>query len=409
MSGKKLAKIFSAAGTIEPSDCVEQGAEMETVYQPGLEGVVAAVTSISDIEPKDGNLVYRGYDIHELAQHSSFEEVVFLLLVGRLPAPEELKHFSAELTANRELPKGLISLFHNLPRGTHPMDMLHAAVAFLGAADPEARDLTSDASFRKAIRTISKLPTAIAMSWRMLHGQHPISPMRRLSHTQNFLYMLSGYCPDEDGVAALDRMFILYAEHESDVSSFTARVAASSFTDYPSAIAAAVGSLKGRLHGGESEQAMLQLERARQAGGIEAWLSEAIRNRQRIAGFAHPLYEEGDACAKIMKQVSSELGEKTGDLSWHSICEHLEDYMLRETGLRPIIDFYAGPILAVLGMPPDLGTPIFAAGRIAGWSAHVIEQLDNNRIMRPRFEYRGPRNLSYAPLSTREVKPVPNT
>lgn len=377
---------------------------MGALYSPGLEGIVTAITSISDIEPEQGSLAYRGYDIHELAEQSTFEEVAFLLLYGRLPKPEEMKSFSNDLALNRDLPKELIELFNHLPPHTHPMDMLHAAVAFFGAVDLEARDLSGDALFRKVTRTIAKLPTMIAMGWRIAHKQEPISPLRQLTHTQNFLYMLSGYGPDADAVTALDRLLILYAEHESDVSSFTARVAASSFTDYHSAITAAIASLKGRLHGGESEQAMRMLQSISRADRAEEWIKDALRKKHHIMGFGHPVYKHGNACAEIMKSVSRELGEKTGDLSWHSLCETIEGIMLREQDLCHNIDFYAGPVLSLLSIPAELCTPIFAAGRIAGWSAHVIEQFDNNRLIRPRFEYRGPKHLSYSPFAARNNK-----
>ena len=374
---------------------------MGALHLPGLEGVIAATTTISDIEPEQGNLAYRGYDIHALAAESTYEEVAYLLLYGKLPDAEELEKFTNDLAKNRELPRELIEIFKHIPPKAHPMDILRTALAFLGAVDPEANNHANEAVFRKAIRTIAKLPAAIATSYRISQHQEPISPMRQLSHAQNFLYMLSGYGPDEDAVNALDKVLILYAEHEADVSSFTARVAASSFTDYHSAITAAIGSLKGKLHGGANEQAMKMLQNIKEVDSAEEWVKDALAKKERIMGFGHRVYKNGDARARIMKQLSRALAEQIGDMKWHNLCEKIEEIVLREKGLHHNLDFYSGPILYMLGIPVELCTPIFAAGRIAGWSAHIIEQLNNNRLMRPRFEYNGPKNLKYMPIESR--------
>lgn len=374
---------------------------MNTEYRPGLEGVVAAVTSISDIEPEQGNLTYRGYDIYDLAKRSAFEEVVFLLLYGRLPDAKELGSFSNELVKNRDIPKELTEMFRRMPSKAHPMDLLRTAVSYVGAVDPEAHDHTREAVFRKAVRTISKLPTVIATSYRVSQRQKPINPMRQLTHAQNFLYMLSGYGPDEDANKALDTVLVLYAEHDSDVSTFTSRVAASSLTDYCSAITAAIGSLKGRLHGTANELAMRMLQSIKKADHAEEWVKDALNRKQRIMGFGHRVYKHGDARARIMKSLSRELAEKIGDMKWHNLCEKIEEVVFAEKGLRHNLDFYAGPILNMLGIPNELCTPIFAMGRIAGWSAHVIEQFDNNRLIRPRFEYQGQKKLEYLPVEKR--------
>ncbi len=382
---------------------------MSVLYSPGLEGVVAAITGISDIEPEQGDLAYRGYDIYALVEESTYEEVAFLLLYGRLPDAEELEKFSDDLSKNRDIPRELIELFRHVPARAHSMDVLRTAIAFLGTVDPEANDHSREALFRKAVRTIAKIPTAIAARHRIAQRQEPVAPMRQLMHAQNFLYMLSGYGPDEDAVNALDAVLILYAEHESDVSSFTARVAASSITDYHSAVTAAIGSLKGRLHGGANEQAMRMLQDIKEVDRVEEWIKNALARKQRIMGFGHRVYKHGDARARIMKNLSRTLAEKMGDMSWHHLCEKIEEIMLREKDLRHNLDFYTGPILNMLGISIELCTPIFAAGRIAGWSAHIIEQLDNNRLIRPRFEYRGPKNLEYLPIEARNGrnKPAP--
>ncbi len=377
---------------------------MGVLYCPGQEEDRATVTFISDNEPEKGNMAYRGYDIRVLSENSTYEEVAYLLLFGTLPDAGELREFSSDLSRNRELPAELVEMLKHMPLKAHPMDILRTAVAFLGTVDPEANDSSREALFRKTVRTIAKLPTVIATSYRISQRREPISPMPRLSHTRNFLYMLSGYGPDEDAVTALDAVFILYAEHESDVSSFAARVAASSFTDYHSAITAAIGSLKGKLHGGANEQAMRMLLEIREAGSAEEWIKDAFTRKERIMGFGHRAYKHGDARARIMKKLSRQLAEQTGDMCWHALCEKIEEIMLREKGLSHNLDFFSGPILHMLGVPIELCTPIFAAGRVAGWSAHIMEQLENNRLIRPRFEYQGPRNLPYLPIGSRNVK-----
>jgi citrate synthase len=377
---------------------------MGALYCPGLEGVVAAITSISNIKPSQGDVAYRGYDIRALAKRSTYEEVAFLLLYGRLPRFDEFESYFSVLANNRDLPNDLLDVFRRLPPKAHPMDVLSTAVAFLGTVDPEVRDHSREAVFRKTIRTIAKLPTMIASSWRISQRLEPIHPMRHLTHAQNLLYMFSGYAPDEEAVNTLDKMLILYAEHEADVSSFTARVAASSFTDYHSALLAAISSLKGRLHGGAGEQVMRMLQNINEVCKAEAWLKDAFRKRKRIMGFGDRVCEQGDARALIMKNLSRDLANKIGDTGLHILCEKIEEIVFREKGLHHNLNFYAGPILIMLGIPADLCTPIFAVGRIAGWSAHIIEQFDNNKLVRPRFAYQGPEDLTYQPFEVRDDK-----
>jgi citrate synthase len=369
-----------------------------------LEGVIAAITSISNINPTQGDVAYRGYDIRALAKRSTYEEVAFLLLYGRLPRVDEFERFFSVLANNRELPNDLLDVFRRIPPKAHPMDVLSTAVAFLGTVDPEVRDHSREAVFRKTIKTIAKLPTIIASSWRISQRLEPIHPMRQLTHAQNLLYMLSGYEPDEEAVNTLDRMLILYAEHEADVSSFTARVAASSFTDYHSALLAAIGSLKGRLHGGASEQVLRMLRNINEVCKAEEWVKNALQKRQLIMGFGDRVCKQGDARAQIMKDLSRDLANKIGDTSLHILCEKIEEIVFREKGLHHNLNFYAGPILTMLSIPTDLCTPIFAAGRIAGWSAHIVEQFDNNKLVRPRFAYQGPEDLTYQPFEVRDGK-----
>ena len=382
---------------------------MGALYCPGLEGLVAAITSISNIKSTQGDVVYRGYDIRALVKRSAYEEVAFLLLYGRLPRIDEFERFFSILANNRELPNDLLDVFRRIPPKAHPMDVLSTAVAFLGTVDPEVRDHSREAIFRKTIKIIAKLPTIIASSWRISQRLEPIHPMRHLTHAQNLLYMLSGYEPDEEAVNALDRMLILYAEHEADVSSLTARFAASSFTDYHSALLAAIGSLKGRLHGGASEQVMRMLRNINEVYKAEEWVKDALQKNQLIMGFGDRVCKQSDARAQIMKNLSRDLAYKIGDTSLHILCEKIEEIVFREKGLHHNLNFYAGPIFTMLSIPTVLCTPIFAAGRIAGWSAHIVEQFDNNKLVRPRFAYQGPEDLTYQPLDVRDDKTMMST
>jgi citrate synthase len=370
----------------------------------GSEGVVSAITSVCNINPTQDDMANRGYDLRALAKRSTYEEVAFLLLYGRLPRFDEFESFFSVLADSRELPNDLLDIFKRLPHKVHPMDVLSTAIAFLGTVDPEARDHSREAVFRKTIRTIAKLPTIIASSWRISQRLDPIHPLRHLTHTQNLLYMLSGYGPDEEAVNALDRLLILYSEHEADISSFTARVAASSFTDYHSALIAAIGSLKGRLHGGAGEQVLRMLRNINEVCKAEEWVKDALQKGQRIMGFGDRVCKQGDARAQIMKNLSRDLANKIGDASLYVLCEKIEEIVFREKGLHHDLNFYAGPILMMLSIPEDLCMPIFAAGRIAGWSAHIIEQFDNNKLVRPRFAYKGPKDLIDQPLEVRDDK-----
>ncbi len=378
------------------------------LYCSELEGVVAAIASICNINPTQGDVVYRGYNIRALVKRLTYEEVAFLLLYGRLPRVDEFERFFSVLANNRDLPKDLLDVFRRLPPKAHPMDVLSTAVAFLGTVDPEVRDHSREAVFRKTIRTIAKLPTIIASSWRISQRLEPIHPLRHLTHAENLLYMLSGYGPDEKAVHTLDRMLILYAEHEADISSFTARVAASSFTDYHSALLAAIGSLKGRLHSGAVEQVLRMLRNINEIGKAEEWVKDALQKGQRIMGFGDRFCKQGDARAQIMKNLSRDLANDIGDTSLHILCEKIEEIVFREKGLHHNANFYAGSILTMLSIPTDLFTPIFAAGRIAGWSAHIVEQFDNNKLVRPRFANQGPEALSYQPFEVRDDKDFNN-
>ena len=355
---------------------------MSVLYYPDCE-YRTAITSTSDIRPKNRNIAYRGHDIQVLSQRSTYEEVCYLLLFGALPDAGELQDFSNNLAESRELPAESGEIFKQRSPKAHLMDVLQTAMAFLGIVDPEAKDNSKKALLRKAVRTIAKLPTVIAASHRISQRQEPISPMRQFGHARNFLYMLSGYGPDEDAVTALDAVFILYSKTESGVSSLAAWVAASSFTDYHSAITAEIGSLKRKQHGAANEEALRRLLEIKETGRAEEWIRLALAGKERIMGFGQGVHKQGDARARIMKKLSKRLADQMGDNGRHTLCEKIEEIMLREKGLRYNLDLYAGQILHMLGVPTGLCAPIFAAGRVAGWSAHIIAQIEKNRFISP--------------------------
>ena len=360
-----------------------------------------AVTAISCSEPDQGKLTYRGYNIHSLVEHSSYEEVVYLLLYGRLPDIDGLAAFSDELINNRVLPDQLMDMIRQIPPQASLMDVLQAAVAFLGTVDPDTTRHSRGALLRKAARTIAKLPTILAARYRIMQHQEPIHPAGQFTFSKNFLYMLSGYGPDEDAVHILDTIFILYAEHESDISSFVARVAASSFTDYHSAITAAISSLQGKFSGGGHEQAMRMLRSIHGKNGGTTGKKNSSAGERRVLEGGCGLYEHNDARSRLMKSLSRLLAEKTGDTRWHDRCGEFEQIMAQETGLDRNINLYTASVLHMLGFPTDLSTPLFTVARTVGWSAHVIEQLESNKKIIPTFIYQGPKDLTYVPIRLR--------
>jgi len=374
---------------------------MSAVSFPHADDDLQAVTAISCSEPDQGKLTYRGYNILSLVEHSSYEEVVYLLLHGRLPDIDELAAFLDDLTKNRELPAELLDMIRRIPPQASLMDVLHTAVAFLGAVDPDTTRHSRGALLRKAARTIAKLPTILAARCRLMQHQEPIHPVSQFTCAQNLLYMLSGYGPDEDAVHILDTILILYAEHESDVSSFVARVTASSFADYHSAIAAAISSLQGRLDRGGHEQTTRMLQRIPGRAGAETCEKNSFAGQRGVLEGGCGLYEHSDARSRIMKSLSRLLAEKTGDTRWHDRCGELEQIMLQEMGLDRNINPYTASVLHMLGFPTDLSTPLFTVARTVGWSAHVIEQLEGNKKIVPTFIYQGPKDLTYVPLRLR--------
>jgi 2-methylcitrate synthase len=373
--------------------------ETTPAYSPGLAGVIAGETAICWVDPNSG-LMYRGYDIHEMAQQASFEEVAYLLLNGELPNMKELTEFSQQIAAERELPAPVIKMIRLLPRDSHPMDMLRTGVSMLSMFDKDLSDNSHAANVRKSIRLIACVSTLITDGWRISHGEEPLPERPDLTQAGNFFYKLSGKVPQDWQIRMLDTIFILYADHEFNASTFAARVTASTLAGMYAAVTSACGTLKGPLHGGANEESMKMLEEIKTPDRAEAWLKEKLATKAKIMGFGHRVYKKGDSRVPAMREIGRDLGKRTGNEQLVPICEKLEEVMEREKHLYANVDLYAAPVFWMLGFPPALNTPLFAASRVAGWCAHVTEQHDNNRLIRPRSLYIGPPARPYHGVSS---------
>jgi citrate synthase len=367
----------------------------------GLEEVVAAQTKLSDIDGLLGRLSYCGYDIHDLATNSSFEEVVFLLQHLRLPTAEELDEINEQLVSEREISGFLADLMPTLAKQTSPMSMLRTSISAASAYDPDGWDNSSDANYRKATRLIAKTPTLIATYHRLRSGDDPVPHNPKLPHAANFLTMLTGEEPDQEFARALDITLVLYADHTMNASTFTARVIASTLADMHSAITGAIAALKGPLHGGANEEAFKMLEEIGDVDNAERYIKDRLGRKQKIMGFGHRVYKTEDPRATHLRRLSQELGDRAGDTRWYEISARVEKIVMEEKGLYPNVDYYAASVYHSLGIPTDLMTPIFALARMAGWTAHVREQYADNRLIRPESEYIGPRDQHYVPLDER--------
>jgi 2-methylcitrate synthase/citrate synthase II len=370
--------------------------ESKPTYGAGLEGVIAGETSICWVDPEAG-LLYRGYDIHELALHASFEEVAWLLLHGELPTLAQVGVFSRQLAEERALPGPVLSMLHLLPRGTHPMDMLRIGVSMLASFDADLNDHSHEANLSKSVRLIAKVSTLITDGWRVANGKEPVASKPDLTHAGNFLYTLTGAPPELWQTRIFDTILVLYADHEFNASTFSARVTASTLADIYAAITTGLGTLKGPLHGGANEETMKMLQEIDSPDDAESWVKDRLARKQKIMGFGHRVYKKGDSRVPMMRELARQLGQRFGQEHWVPVCERLEAVMQREKQLCANVDLYAAPVFYLLGIPPELNTPIFACARVSGWCAHVIEQHDHNRLIRPRSFYIGPPKRAYQP------------
>src|SRR6059036_2572678 len=380
-----------------------RGEPMSSEAKGCLEDVVVSTSDICFIDGREGRLVYRGYDVNDLVEHSSFEEVIFLLWHGGLPSKKELVAHTKALaaTANRRLPPGLVSLLKALPKKTTPMEVLRTGVSALSAYDPDAADNSKDATARKALRLTAQMPTLVAAWERIRRGKAPVAPNPKLSLAANFLYMMSGTKPTPLAVKTFDVALILHADHEFNASTFAARVTAATMSDLHSAIVSGIGALKGPLHGGANEQVMRMVEQIKTPERADAWIRKALADKARIMGFGHRVYRVEDPRAKHLRRLASELGQQVGNTSYVKILDTVARVVTEEKKIYPNVDLYSGAAYASMGIPTDQFTPIFAMSRVAGWAAHVLEQHAHNRLIRPRAEYTGHARQQYAPIDRR--------
>jgi citrate synthase len=365
----------------------------------GLEGIVATTSSISSII--DGVLTYRGIDIDELAEHATFEEVIYLLWFGKLPNESELAQLKRDLSSNAAIPAAVIEQLKLYPKDTNSMAALRTAVSALALYDSEANDMSAAANVSKAVKLQAQLPTIVAAFARIRDGKEPVAPLENASISENFLYMLTGEKPDPVAIEALDKALVLHADHELNASTFAARVTVATLSDIYSGVTSAIGALKGPLHGGANEAVMAMLEDVGSVENVEAYVNRKLENKEKLMGFGHRVYKNGDPRAKHLQKMSYELGKLTGNLDWYNMSIKIEDMVTGQKGLKPNVDFYSASVYTTLGIPRDLFTPIFAISRTSGWTAHILEQYENNRLIRPRAEYTGPVSQSYVPIAQR--------
>jgi 2-methylcitrate synthase/citrate synthase II len=373
-------------------------------YSPGLEGVLAGESALCQVDEGEAGLRYRGYAIGDLAEQASFEEVAYLLLVGTLPNRKELKDFGAQLAANWMLPHPIESFTALVPRTAHPMDLLRTGVSLLGITDPDAADSSHEANLRKSIRLLAQIPLMTATAYRLAPDQRQLQPPTDLTFAEHLLSLLTGRRGDEAARAmarALEVSLILYAEHEFNASTFSARVTASTMTDLHSAITAAVGTLKGPLHGGANEAVAAMFLEIQTPDRAERWVKDALAAKHRVMGFGHRVLKQGDARSAIIQRHAHELSRVCGDTRWYEIATTVDRVMQQEKGLYPNLDFYTAVAYLLMGLPRELYTPVFVCSRITGWCAHVIEQQDHNRLIRPRALYTGPEPRAYVPIDQR--------
>src|SRR6476659_10032978 len=352
-----------------------------------LSGIVVAESAISSIDPDQGVLMYRGYDIADLAEHSTYEETALLLLDGELPSSDALASFESNLADQRRLPDETVELIERPATAAVPMDLLRTAVSTLAFSDPGSGKIDAESGRRTATRLIAQLPTIVGRYQRRRQGLDPIEPDPSLSYAENFLTMLHGERPSEREARAFDVAMILHAEHEMNASTFTARVVAGTGADLTGAVVAAIAALSGPLHGGANEAAMGWFERWGSAERTPDEVRGMLERKQKLYGFGHPLYRAYDPRALILKRISEDFSQDGGEPNWYAITEAAERTVFEEKGLLPKVDLYSASVYRYLGIPTDLFTPVFAASRVAGWSAHVLEQYADNRIIRPSAEY----------------------
>ena len=371
---------------------------VEELYRPGLEGIIAGETAISTVEQDD--LAYRGYTIEQLAEHSNFPETAYLLLHGELPTRAQLTAFQAAIDSRRTLPREVMDVVRAVPRGVRGMDMLRSAVSMLGHFDVATGE-DRNAEIQRAIHVLGAVPTLIAARLRVLEGKDPIAPKPGLSHAAQFYWMTFGKEPDQLTERVLDLTLVLYAEHEYNASTFAARVTTSTLSDMYSALVTGIGTLKGPLHGGANEEAMEMIARFKSGPEARAWAERALETKEKIMGFGHRVYKNGDHRARILEPYTRRLGELRKETFRMDVYDAIKDVMMTRKKIHPNVDYPCGLAYFYMGLPIDIYTPLFVASRVSGWAAHVIEQRENNRLIRPRSRYNGVAIRKYTPIAAR--------
>jgi len=372
-------------------------------YSPGLQGIVAGITTISEIDVPTSSLTYRGINVHEMAEHAVFEETAYLLLMGKLPNKAELAEFKAKISNESVLPKEVIEALKLCPKNMHPMDKLKLGYSLLAPFDPDYKSEPTDhaANVRKAVRILAKAGNLVSSAYRIGEGLEPIPPDPELGIAANFMYTMKGEKPDEFVTKVMDASLTLYAEHGFNASTFACRVCVATLSDLYSGIVTGIGTLKGPLHGGANEEAMYMLMEIDKMGDAAKWTRDALANKKKIMGFGHREYRVSDSRAAYMSRLGKEIGGRVGDTHWGDIAEVMEKIMWDEKKLFPNVDFPSAYAYYLLGIPIPLYTPIFVVSRVTGWSAHMIEQLDNNRLIRPTAIYEGPKVTEFVALDQR--------
>ncbi|HSH77888.1 MAG TPA: citrate synthase [Herpetosiphonaceae bacterium] len=374
-----------------------------TPAEKGLEGIIASKTAISYIDGQNGRLFYQGIEINELADNSTFEETVYLLWHGTLPNRQQLEELRTTLKTQQHVQPELIDLMRGLPKDASPMEVLRTCVSAFSAFEPDSDDTTHEALVKHAARLTAGVPTIVAAWERVRTGQEVVEPRDDLSHAANFLYMLCGEVPNERAAKVLDVALILHADHSLNASTFAARVTASTLADMYSAITSAIGTLKGPLHGGANEQVMRMLETIGSEDQVRPFVENALATKQKIPGFGHRVYRADDPRALQLRRISREVGEATGNPQWYQLSESVAAIMEEKKPNLPVnVDFFSASTYHTLAIPKDQFTPIFAVSRVAGWTAHVIEQVTNNRLIRPDSLYIGPMDVKYVPMDQRQ-------
>lgn len=378
------------------------GQKSTVIKAEGLENVVALESEICSIDGQKGELVYRGYEISDLAEHASFEEVAYLLWKGELPNQQQLDALNEQLRKARQISDGLLDLLRQTPTDANPMAVLRTAVSALALHDAKANENSTEANYRKAIRLTAKMPTILAAYDRLRKGNEPVAPSKKGSIAHDFLYMLNGEEPGEAAEHTFDVCLLLHAEHGLNASTFTNRVICSTLSDLYSSVSGAIGALKGPLHGGANIEVMKMLLELDESGEDPAeYVRQRLARKERIMGFGHRVYKTFDPRAAILRDMLKGLSEERGDMRWYRAEHEILETMKAEKDLDPNVDFFSAAVYYMLGIDIDLYTPIFAMSRVAGWSAHAIEQLENNRLIRPRAEYVGPDRRTVQPISNR--------